>query len=74
MVFSQNRYPEQLYRTCDGLFGLYRKTEADLFNKACQMAIDYQNYTYSFIKNILENKMTEQGSELPDKPLPRHKN
>ncbi len=38
------------------------------------MAIDYQNYTYSFIKNILENKMTEQGSELPDKPLPRHKN
>jgi len=74
LVFSQNRYPEQLYRTCDGLFGLHRKTEADLFNKACQMAIDYQNYTYSFIKNILENKMTEQEPVLPDKPLPRHEN
>lgn len=74
LIFTQNRYPEQLYRTCDGIFGLHRKTEQDSFDKACRMAIDYQNYTYTFIKNILENKMTEQESVLPDKPLPRHNN
>ncbi len=74
LIFTQNRYPEQLYRTCDGLFSLQRKTEAEPFNKACQLAIEHQNYTYTFMKNILENKMTEQESILPDKPLPQHKN
>ena len=74
LIFTQNRYPEQLYKTCDGIFGLQRKTEENSFDKACQMAIDHQNYTYTFIKNILENKMTEQGSTMPEKPLPKHGN
>jgi len=74
LIFTQNRYPEQLYKTCEGLFGLQRKTDTDRFEKACQMAIDYQNYTYTFIKNILENKMTDEQTELPDKPLPKHDN
>ncbi|MBW3545682.1 MAG: hypothetical protein KY428_08825 [Bacteroidetes bacterium] len=74
LIFKQDKYPEQLYRTCDGLFGLHRKTEADEFDKACQMALSYQNYTYSFIKNILENKMIDQESIMPDKPLPKHNN
>lgn len=43
-------------------------------DKACQIAIDHQNYTYTFMKNILENKMTEQQPILPDKPLPTHGN
>lgn len=74
LIFSQNKYPEQLYRTCDGLFALHRQTDTDRFEKACQMAIDYQNYSYRFILNILENNMMEQQSELPDKPLPKHHN
>lgn len=73
-IVTQNRYPEQLYRTCEGIFGLYRIAEEGRFEKACQMAIDHQNCTYTFIKNILENKMTEQESVFPDKPLPRHDN
>src|SRR5690606_33875665 len=73
-IFTQNRYPEQLYKTCDGLLGLQRKAETELFDKACQMAIDHHNYTYTFIKNILANNMTEQESILPDKPLPKHGN
>ncbi|MCG8378149.1 MAG: IS21 family transposase [Proteobacteria bacterium] len=74
LIFTQNRYPEQLYKTCEGLLGLQRKTEADRFEKACQMAIDYQNYTYTFMKNILENKMTEQQDAMADKSLPKHGN
>ncbi len=74
LIFTQNRYPEQLYKTCDGLFGLQRKTGPDRFDKACQMAIDHQNYTYTFLKNVLENKMTDGQTELPDKPLPKHNN
>ncbi len=73
-IFQQNRYPEQLYRTCDGLFGLQRKTEPERFQKACQMAIEHQNYSYAFVMNVLENKMTEVQTDIPDQPLPKHDN
>lgn len=74
LVFSQRKYPEQLYRSCDGLFSLQRNTPEDTFNKACQIAIENRNYSYGFVHNLIKNKMTGQENELPDKPLPVHKN
>jgi transposase len=74
LLFKQNRHPEQLYRTCDGLMSLQRKTEADTFSKACKMAIDCQNYSYRFVANILDNKMTDEPETAPAKPLPVHNN
>jgi transposase len=74
LMFAQNRHPEQLYRTCDGLLNLQRKTDEKDFNKACLMAIEYQNYSYRFILNILTNKMTENQETKPEKPLPNHEN
>lgn len=75
LIFSQNRYPEQLYKTCDGLFALHRMADSHTFEKACQIAMQYQNYSYRFIKNILENKMTQlEADQSEDKPLPSHRN
>jgi len=74
LMFAQNRHPEQLYRTCDGLLNLQRKTDQKDFHKACLMAIEYQNYSYRFILNILTNKMTDQVETKPVKPLPNHEN
>ncbi len=73
-LFKQNRHPEQLYRTCDGLLNLHRKTEPKDFDKACTIALEHQNYTYTFILNILKNKMTEEPGALQDKALPDHAN
>lgn len=73
-LFSQNRHPEQLYRTCDGLLSLQRKTGQQEFQKACLMAIDHQNYSYSFVLNILKNKMTAETQTTQAKPLPCHDN
>jgi transposase len=73
-IFSQDKYPEQLYRSCDGLFSLRRKTDPEVFDKACTMAIEYENYSYGFISNILKNNMTGEVSEEIEKPLPEHKN
>ena len=79
LIFDQNRYPEQLYKTCDGLLRLAATADISTFDKACQMAIDYHNYSYKFIKNILENKMTEvvesisSQEAMPDQ-LPTHQN
>lgn len=76
LIFKKNRYPEQLYKSCDGLLSLQRRVNAEAFNKACQMAIDHQNYTYTFIKNIIENKMAEHNDKTVTeaKPLPVHPN
>jgi len=73
-IFSQDKYPEQLYRTCDGLLSLHRKTNAVDFEKACQIALENRVYNYGFIKNILHNKMTQQCFSPGHKPLPQHHN
>ena len=74
LMFAQNRHPEQLYRTCDGLLNLQRKTDRCDFHKACLMAIKHQNYSYRFLVNILANKMTDQPEVKQKKPLPDHEN
>ncbi len=74
LLFKQNRHPEQLYRTCDGFMSLQRKTEADVFSKACLIAIECQKYSYKFVLNIINNKMTDEPEATPEKPLPVHEN
>lgn len=76
-IFEQkNRYPEQLYRTCDGLFSLQRKAEPETFDKACALSLEYQNYSYRFLANLIKNNMTDyqQTEETEEKSLPKHKN
>ncbi len=78
-IFNQNRVPEQLYRTCDGLFSLYRKNQTEVFEKACRIAIDCERYSYKFIKNLLENKASEvwqdaEQGEGQSQSLPKHEN
>ncbi len=77
LLFMQGKHPEQLYRSCDGLLMLCKKTELADFEKACQMAIRNEQLTYSFVKNVIENKMTKQTDQdlsTNIKPLPTHKN
>jgi hypothetical protein len=75
MVFKQNRHPEQLYRTCDGLLSLWRKTNPITFKKACLIALKNQVCSYKFITNIISNKMTDIPEEEKNNPaLPEHKN
>jgi transposase len=73
-IFDQKRHPEQLYRTCDGLLSLERKTDPDTFKKACQIAIENQNYSYMFLLNILKNNMAYQQETKPEQSLPEHEN
>jgi len=74
LVFEQQRHPEHLYKTCDGLLSLQRKTNPDIFKKACLMAIEHKNLSYKFILNILNNKMTGQQDTKQEQSLPNHKN
>ncbi len=74
LLFQQNRYPEQQYRTCDGLLRLQRNNDADKFDKACHVAIENQCYNYRFIENILKNNMAETQKNSSPESLPQHQN
>lgn len=78
LIFKQDKHPEQLYRTCDGLLSLHRKNSKlnpREFNKACQIAIKNKIYSYHFLANIINNKMTDYQDDQQQKPaLPEHKN
>ena len=73
-LFEQDRYPEQLYKTCDGLLSLYRKSDLDTFEKACQLGMDIGEYSYRFIKNVLANHTAHEDHSESEKPLPKHTN
>ena len=74
-MFNDGRHPELNYRSCDGLLNLCRKTDFSVFEKACQIAIDNQIYTYKFVLKIIENNMTMQITTPEiEKPLPTHAN
>jgi transposase len=62
-IFNGVKPPEAYYKTCDGLLSLERKTEPDVFEKACQAALDNDMLSYGFIKSLIENKVLTQGSE-----------
>lgn len=75
ILFSKGAYPEQLYRKCDGLLKLQRRTPPEHFRKALQMATDAEQFSYRFVKNIIENKTYQSACEPEkDAPLPRHAN
>lgn len=74
LLFKQDRHPEQLYRTCDGLLSISKKISREQFEQACAMSIEYQNYSYKFILNIIQNNMYEHSVPQSGKALPAHQN
>lgn len=75
LLFGQKRYPEQVYRTCDGLLRLQRKAAPQEFDSACRLAIECQSYSYRFVRNVLENNMAgHAGEPKQEQPLPVHGN
>jgi len=75
LIFEQNRYPETLYRTCDGLLRLQRSTSPESFERACGIAAENGMFSYKFIQRILENNMADYPVQAPiEIPLPVHAN
>lgn len=76
-IFEQTKIPETVFKRCDGLLSLQRKTDPALFEPACQIALDNNQLTYKFIQKVIENKAFVQNqTDMQDnqKPLPKHEN
>lgn len=72
-LFQKAEEPEVLYKRCDGLLSLQRKTDPTLFERACRIAVDNDILTYRFVKNLIENKAIQADSEEKIL-LPKHEN
>jgi hypothetical protein len=69
LIFNDPKPPEVHYKTCDGLLSLSRKTDPNIFEKACRVALDHQVISYRFVKSLLTGKSmlmeTENYKSLP---------
>jgi transposase len=75
-LFSGGRPPEQNYKSCDGLFSLHKKTDPEIFNKACEIAIECGYSSYRYLLTTIEN--LKKAPKVPitenPRPLPSHNN
>jgi len=72
-IFNSPKPPEVLYKTCDGMLSLCRKTAPVRFEKACRIALNEAEFSYRFIKSLIEGKSLLMETE-EYKPLPTPKN
>ena len=76
-ILDSRPHPEQAYKSCMGVLGLHKKHLHDDYIKACSKALETNNISYMFIKNILVTKAFNiaDEQELPFSPqLPGHDN
>ena len=73
-IFEHTQIPETVYRRCDGLPSLQRKTELPLFERACKMALKHEQLTCRFVKKVIENKtyLLDETEEEHDTSTLRH--
>lgn len=64
--FEVEEIPERIYRRCDGLFSLQRKTHPVVFEKACLYALEYDLLSCKSLQKIIENKAYELSQEQED--------
>ena len=72
-IFETTDVPETMFRRCDGLVSLCRKTNPVVFDKVCNIALENEIYSYQFVKTAIENNMANFKAEECN-PLPEHSN
>jgi transposase len=73
-IFAGRRPPEHHYRSCDGMLSLGRKTPTDVFDRAVEIALENQRYSYPSLVNLIRNDAQNRQTKNHQKPLPSHDN
>ena len=76
VILDKTPYPQQGYKTCEGVLSFARKVGHDRLSTACRQGIRYNTYTYQFIKNILSYQVDKIKEDQPTEQyqLPLHEN
>src|SRR5690606_31819419 len=72
LIFQQPGYPENQYRTCEGLLRLYRQSDPDDFARACTVAMEYGMLSYKKVERIIKSGALYAQSQPVDRSLPGH--
>ena len=62
-MIASREFPEQAYRGCLGLIRLKDKFGEDRLRLAGERALNYRNFRYHAVKNILEKGLDRQGND-----------
>jgi hypothetical protein len=74
-LLERNRFPEQTYNACLGIFSLGKKYGDNRLESACARAMTAPTTTYQIISNILKNNLDKfEVSEKRDSNIPEHEN
>jgi transposase len=73
-VLEKKAYPQQAYKSCDGILSFDKKIGRDRLIKACQRANEIGHYGYKVIENILKRGIDQYEFEESQIPMPDHRN
>lgn len=55
-IFDSKKHPEQAYKSCLGVLAYAKKIGADILEKSCRRADEYNSYSYRTVKSIIDSK------------------
>jgi hypothetical protein len=74
-ILERKQHPEQAYKSCMGVLTLAKKVGEDRLINACKRAIEYNQYNYKTVLNILERGLDRYDNAiLTEQALPEHEN
>ena len=74
-VLKSRKHPEQAFKVCLGLLNLTKRYGDYRLERACERALQFNHYSYKFVKNVLEKNLDKvQDEEDMQQTLPIHKN
>jgi transposase len=74
MVLDKREYPQQAYKSCDGILSLEKKVGRDRLIKACQRGHEFGQYGYKVIENILKRNLERMENQEDEHQMPKHEN
>jgi hypothetical protein len=75
-ILTSRTYPEQAFRSLDGILGLHRKVGTEQLTEAARIALSLDQCNYSFLARLIKNGMAGGGTTPSGPPakLPDHEN
>jgi transposase len=75
-ILEKQQYPEQSYKSCQGILSFASRVGHDRLNKACLRAMHFNDYSYMTIKSILETRLDMQEVDTEENKIvmPSHQN
>ena len=73
-VLARKKYPEQAFKSCNGILNFAKRVGNDRLAKACKRAHEGGDYNFGIIEEILMKNLDSCEEESIQAPMPSHEN